>query len=84
MCVTFTQHPGETGWVVIGGLRPSYILNVYISLRMGIAYSLAAIGTLVGTPIIGALLTAEYHWTRGIIFSTVSHFCSSKRSCLIS
>lgn len=38
---------------------------------MGIAYSLAAIGTLVGTPIVGALLTENYHWSRGIIFSAV-------------
>lgn len=45
-----------------------------VGVRMGIAYSLTAIGSLTGTPITGALLTSEFHWYRAIIFSGVRSF----------
>lgn len=46
-----------------------------VGVRMGIAYSLTSVGSLVGTPITGALLTGEFHWYRAIIFSGVSAIC---------
>ncbi|EIW63445.1 MFS general substrate transporter [Trametes versicolor FP-101664 SS1] len=42
--------------------------------RMGIAFACAGIGSLVGTPISGALLTAEYHWWRPALFSGIVAF----------
>ncbi|KAH9475572.1 Aspyridones efflux protein apdF [Psilocybe cubensis] len=42
-----------------------------IGLRMGIGFTLAGFGGLVGTPIEGALLTSRYIWWRPTVFSGV-------------
>ncbi|KAI0373510.1 MFS general substrate transporter [Pilatotrama ljubarskyi] len=42
--------------------------------RMGIAFAFAGIGTLVGTPIEGALLTGDYIWWRPALFSGIMAF----------
>lgn len=42
-----------------------------LGVRMGLAYSLTAVGSLTGTPITGALLTEQFHWYRPTIFSGV-------------
>ncbi|KAI0766850.1 MFS general substrate transporter [Trametes elegans] len=42
--------------------------------RMGIAFALAGIGTLTGTPIDGALLTSNYIWWRPALFSGIMAF----------
>ncbi|KAK2460860.1 hypothetical protein APHAL10511_007330 [Amanita phalloides] len=43
-----------------------------IGARMGICYSLAAFGGLIGNPIAGALLTSSFIWWRPIIFAGVA------------
>ncbi|KAF9557283.1 MFS general substrate transporter [Agrocybe pediades] len=43
-----------------------------IGLRMGIGFTLAGVGGLIGTPIDGALLAQSYHWARPAAFSGVS------------
>ncbi|ETW76306.1 MFS monocarboxylate transporter [Heterobasidion irregulare TC 32-1] len=43
-----------------------------IGLRMGFAFALAAVGSLTGTPIDGALLGDAFTWSRTIIFSGVT------------
>ncbi|KAF4618317.1 hypothetical protein D9613_011702 [Agrocybe pediades] len=40
-----------------------------IGLRMGIGFTLAGVGGLIGTPIDGALLAQSYHWARPAAFS---------------
>ena len=40
---------------------------------MGLAFALAALGSLVGTPIDGALLGERFIWWKTFIFSGVSH-----------
>jgi len=42
-----------------------------IGLRMGVGFTLAGVGGVIGTPIDGALLTTEYHWWRAGVFSGV-------------
>ncbi|KAF8957730.1 MFS general substrate transporter [Flammula alnicola] len=42
-----------------------------IGLRMGIGFTLAGVGGLIGTPIEGALLTSQYHWWRAGVFSGI-------------
>ncbi|PPQ78770.1 hypothetical protein CVT25_010643 [Psilocybe cyanescens] len=42
-----------------------------IGLRMGIGFTLAGFGGLVGTPIEGALLTSSYIWWKATVFSGV-------------
>ncbi|KDR72268.1 hypothetical protein GALMADRAFT_253094 [Galerina marginata CBS 339.88] len=42
-----------------------------IGLRMGVGFTLAGLGGLIGTPIGGALLTTQYHWWRAAVFSGV-------------
>ncbi|OJA21116.1 hypothetical protein AZE42_11382 [Rhizopogon vesiculosus] len=39
--------------------------------RMGISYAFMALGGLIGPPISGALLTADYIWWRGAIFNGI-------------
>jgi len=43
-----------------------------IGIRMGLSYFLTAFAMLTGTPISGALLTADEHWFRPIVFSGVT------------
>ncbi|KAJ3575666.1 hypothetical protein NP233_g943 [Leucocoprinus birnbaumii] len=40
-----------------------------IGARMGVAFALSGFAALFATPVSGALLTADYHWDRPIIFS---------------
>ncbi|KDR84660.1 hypothetical protein GALMADRAFT_151450 [Galerina marginata CBS 339.88] len=42
-----------------------------IGMRMGISFTMAGVGGLVGTPIDGALLTSEFHWWKPAVFSGV-------------
>ena len=41
-------------------------------LRMGLAFAIAAFGSLIGTPIDGALLGDSFTWSKPVIFSGVS------------
>ncbi|PVF96842.1 MFS general substrate transporter [Serendipita vermifera] len=45
-----------------------------IGIRMGLAFSVLSFAGLAGTPITGALLTTELHWTRPIAFSAACVF----------
>ncbi|PCH38482.1 MFS general substrate transporter [Wolfiporia cocos MD-104 SS10] len=42
-----------------------------LGMRMGIAFAFSGIGSLIGTPISGALLTGDYIWWRPAVFSGV-------------
>ncbi|KAF8177697.1 MFS general substrate transporter [Pholiota molesta] len=42
--------------------------------RLGVAYVFTGIGSLIGTPITGALLTREFIWWRPILYASVSSF----------
>lgn len=55
-------------------------LALKCSLRMGFAFALAAVGSLTGTPIDGALLGDAFTWSRTIIFSGVRAFPSLTHS----
>ncbi|EIM82644.1 MFS general substrate transporter [Stereum hirsutum FP-91666 SS1] len=43
-----------------------------VGLRMGMTYSLASFGALVGNPVDGALLGPTFPWSRALIFSAVT------------
>ncbi|KAJ7820545.1 MFS general substrate transporter [Mycena leptocephala] len=45
-----------------------------LGLRMGVTFALVGAGGLIGPPIHGALLTAQYHWWRPALFSGVMAF----------
>ncbi|THH00733.1 hypothetical protein EW026_g1870 [Hermanssonia centrifuga] len=48
-----------------------------IGARMGIAFTILAIGGLIGSPISGALLTENYIWWRPALFSGIMAFIGS-------
>ncbi|KAF5354798.1 hypothetical protein D9756_005546 [Leucocoprinus leucothites] len=43
-----------------------------LGIRLGISFACSGLGDLTGPPIIGALLTEEYHWWRPAIFAGVN------------
>ncbi|KAJ7664591.1 MFS general substrate transporter [Mycena polygramma] len=45
-----------------------------LGLRMGLSFAMVGVGGLIGPPINGALLTAEFHWWRPTLFSGVMAF----------
>jgi len=45
-----------------------------IGLRLGMGFFNSGFAVLIGTPISGALLTSDFHWSRPIIFSSVAVF----------
>ncbi|KAF8625089.1 hypothetical protein AX15_005568 [Amanita polypyramis BW_CC] len=53
-----------------------------IGARMGIGYSFAGIGGLIGNPIAGALLTSSYIWWRPILFTGI--FVTLGAACFLS
>jgi len=52
-----------------------------LGIRMGIAFAFSGVGSLIGTPISGALLTSNYIWWRPAVFSGVMALAGS--SCFI-
>jgi MFS family permease len=48
-----------------------------LGIRMGVAYFFSGLGTLIGTPISGALLTSELVWWRPALFSGITAFLGS-------
>lgn len=47
------------------------------SVRIGLAFSIAALGALFGPPIDGRLLGSQFDWSKAIIFSGVVILCGS-------
>ncbi|KAJ8582005.1 hypothetical protein M405DRAFT_589430 [Rhizopogon salebrosus TDB-379] len=48
-----------------------------LGVRIGIAFSISSIGTLVGPPICGALLSSNYIWWKPVIFAGTVASCGS-------
>jgi len=45
-----------------------------VGTRLGVYFGIGGVLGLFATPIAGALLTSQYHWTRTIIFAGVNMF----------